>query len=133
MKGKIESQAQQEMSDAQRQYFLRQQLRAIQNELGEGEADEVKLLREKVTAANLPEPALQAASRELDRLARISTASPDYQMTRTYVDWLLDVPWSHVTEDRLDPGRGPPGARRGPLRPRQGSRSASSSTSPFAS
>ena len=103
VKGKIESQAQQEMSEAQRQYFLRQQLRAIQNELGEGEADEVKLLREKVTAANLPEPALQAASRELDRLARISTASPDYQMTRTYVDWLLDVPWSHVTEDRLDP------------------------------
>ena len=61
MKGKIESQAQQEMTDAQRQYFLRQQLKAIQTELGEGEADEIKLLREKVAAANLPEHVQQAA------------------------------------------------------------------------
>jgi ATP-dependent Lon protease len=103
VKGKIESQAQQEMTDAQRQYFLRQQLKAIQTELGEGEADEIKLLREKVAAANLPEHVQQAAARELDRLARMNSASPDYQMTRTYLDWLVEVPWSVTTEDRLDP------------------------------
>jgi ATP-dependent Lon protease len=103
MKGKIESQAQQEMSDAQRQYYLRQQLKAIQEELGEGEADEIKLLREKVAAAKLPEHVQQHASRELDRLARMNSASPDYQMTRTYLEWLLDVPWSVTSEDRLDP------------------------------
>ena len=103
VKGKIESQAQQEMSDAQRQYYLRQQLKAIQDELGEGEADEIKLLREKVAAAGLPEAVQQAADRELDRLARMNQASPDYQMTRTYLEWLLEIPWSVTTEDRLDP------------------------------
>ena len=103
VKGKIESQAQQEMSDAQRQYYLRQQLKAIQEELGEGEADEIKLLREKVTAAGLPETVQQAADRELGRLARMNQASPDYQMTRTYLEWLLEIPWSVTTEDRLDP------------------------------
>ena len=103
VKGKIESQAQQEMSDAQRQYYLRQQLKAIQEELGEGEADEIKLLREKVTAAALPEAVQQAADRELGRLARMNKASPDYQITRTYLEWLLEIPWSVTTEDRLDP------------------------------
>jgi ATP-dependent Lon protease len=103
VKGKIESAAQQEMSDAQRQYYLRQQLKAIQDELGEGEADEIKLLREKVTAAKLPEAAQQAADRELGRLARMNQASPDYQITRTYVEWLLEIPWSITTDDRLDP------------------------------
>jgi ATP-dependent Lon protease len=103
MKGKIESQAQQEMTDAQRQYYLRQQLKAIQEELGEGEADEIKLLREKIEAAKLPEHVLKQATRELDRLARMNSASPDYQMTRTYLEWLLDVPWSDASDDRLDP------------------------------
>jgi ATP-dependent Lon protease len=103
VKGRIESQAQQEMTDAQRQYYLRQQLKAIQDELGEGEADEIKLLREKVAARHLPEDIDKVATRELDRLARISHASPDYQMTRTYLDWLLEVPWGMTTEDRLDP------------------------------
>jgi ATP-dependent Lon protease len=103
VKGKIESQAQQEMSDAQRQYYLRQQLKAIQEELGEGDADEIKLLREKITAARLPEGAQQAADRELARLARMNNASPDYQITRTYLEWLVEVPWSVTTDDRLDP------------------------------
>jgi ATP-dependent Lon protease len=103
VKGKIESQAQQEMSDAQRQYYLRQQLKAIQEELGEGEADEIKLLREKVGAAGLPEAAQQAADRELSRLARMNQASPDYQITRTYLESLIEIPWSVTTEDRLDP------------------------------
>ena len=103
VKGRIESQAQQEMSDAQRQYYLRQQLKAIQEELGEGEADEIKQLRERVENAGLPEAVLAVANRELDRLARMNNASPEYQMIRTYMDVLLEVPWSVTTEDRLDP------------------------------
>jgi ATP-dependent Lon protease len=103
VKGKIESQAQQEMSDAQRQYYLRQQLKAIQDELGEGEGDEIQALRSRVEKANLPEAVLTVANREVDRLARMTPASPEYQMLRTYMDWLLDVPWSVTTDDRLDP------------------------------
>lgn len=103
LKGKIESQAQQEMTDAQRQYYLRQQLKAIQEELGEKEGAEIAELRERLEAANLPEHVQKAASSEIDRLERMSPASPEYQMIRTYVDWILEVPWDVTTEDRLDP------------------------------
>jgi endopeptidase La len=103
LKGKIESQAQQEMTDAQRQYYLRQQLKAIQQELGEGEGTELADLRKRIEDAKLPETAGAAALRELDRLARMGQSSPEYQMLRTYIDWLLDVPWSVTTLDRLDP------------------------------
>jgi len=103
LKGKIESQAQQEMTDAQRQYYLRQQLKAIQQELGEGEGNELKELRTRVEGAGLPEPILAIALREVDRLERMPAASPEYQMLRTYIDWLLDVPWATTTEDRIDP------------------------------
>jgi ATP-dependent Lon protease len=103
LKGKIETQAQQEMTDAQRQYYLRQQLKAIQQELGEGEGNELAELRTRVEDAKLPEPVQAVAMREVDRLGRMSASSPDYQMLRTYLDWVLDVPWSTITEDRLDP------------------------------
>ena len=103
LKGKIESQAQQEMSDAQRQYYLRQQLKAIQSELGEEEGQEIAELRKRIDDAKLPEAVLKAATREVDRLERMSQASPEYQMVRTYLDWVLEVPWSTTTEDRLDP------------------------------
>jgi endopeptidase La len=103
LKGKIESQAQQEMTDAQRQYYLRQQLKAIQQELGEGEGNELAELRGRVEEAKLPEAVNVVVMREIDRLARMSAASPDYQMIRTYIDWVLDVPWSTTTPDRLDP------------------------------
>src|SRR5688500_18020289 len=103
LKGKIESQAQQEMTDAQRQYYLRQQLKAIQQELGEGEGNELAELRSRIEAAKLPEAINTAAMREVDRLERMPAASPEYQMLRTYIDWLLDVPWQTVTEDRIDP------------------------------
>src|SRR5262245_10909558 len=103
MKNKIESAAQQEMTDAQRQYYLRQQMKAIQDELGEGEKTEIQELRARVTAANLPESVGTVAQREIDRLERMTPASPEYQMIRTYIDWVLDVPWSTTTEDRLDP------------------------------
>src|SRR5205807_9157114 len=102
LKGKIESAAQQEMTDAQRQYFLRQQLKAIQDELGEGEKPEAQELRTRVAEAKLPERVAAIANREIDRLERMGPASPEYQMIRTYIDWVLDVPWSKTTEDRLD-------------------------------
>jgi ATP-dependent Lon protease len=103
LKGKIESQAQQEMTDAQRQFYLRQQLKAIQEELGEKEGAETGDLRERVNKAGLPEEVSRAAQREVDRLERMTPASPEYQMIRTYLDWLLDVPWTATTTDRLDP------------------------------
>ncbi len=103
MKTKIESAAQQEMTDAQRQYYLRQQLKAIQDELGEGEKNELGELRARVAAATLPETVAAVAAKEIERLERMSPASPEYQMIRTYFDWVLDVPWGTTTVDRLDP------------------------------
>jgi ATP-dependent Lon protease len=102
LKGQIESRAEKEMTDAQRQYVLRQQLKAIQTELGEGDS-EVQELRKRVAEANLPEHVLTIANREVDRLERMTAASPEYQMIRTYIDWILEVPWDKRTEDRLDP------------------------------
>jgi ATP-dependent Lon protease len=103
LKGKIDSAAQQEMTDAQRQYYLRQQLKAIQEELGEGEKPEATEIRGRIAEAKLPEHVAAIANREVDRLERMTPASPEYQMIRTYIDWVLDVPWSVTTEDRLDP------------------------------
>ena len=102
LKGKIESTAEKEMTDAQRQYVLRQQLKAIQNELGEGDGEGAEL-RKRVAEAGLPESVGTVANREVDRLERMTPASPEYQMIRTYLDWILDVPWDKPTEDRLDP------------------------------
>jgi len=106
VKGKIESAAQQEMTDAQRQYYLRQQLKAIQQELGEGEGNEIAELRKRIEDAKLPESVNTVAMREVDRLGRMTAASPEYQMLRTYIDWLLDVPWAVTTPDRIDPVEG---------------------------
>jgi ATP-dependent Lon protease len=104
LKGKIESQAQAEMSESQRQYYLRQQLKAIQDQLGEGEASEVTELREKLEKLALPEPVGTAVTREIDRLARMSgSGSGEAQMIRTYIDWVLEVPWTVATTDRIDP------------------------------
>src|SRR3982750_2895772 len=102
LKGKIESKAEKEMTDAQRQYVLRQQLKAIQTELGEGDTEGAEL-RKRVAEAALPESVATVANREVDRLERMTPASPEYQMIRPYLDWLLDVPWDKPTEDRLDP------------------------------
>jgi ATP-dependent Lon protease len=102
LKGQIESRAEKEMTDAQRQYVLRQQLKAIQTELGEGDGEGAEL-RKRVAEAGLPEHVAAIANREIDRLERMTPASPEYQMIRTYLDWILDVPWDKPTEDRLDP------------------------------
>jgi ATP-dependent Lon protease len=102
LKGQIQSKAEKEMTDAQREYMLRQQLKAIQAELGEGEG-EAQEIRKRVTDADLPEEVEKTALREVDRLERMTPASPEYQMIRTYLDWVLDIPWSVTTDDRLDP------------------------------
>ena len=102
LKGQIQSKAEKEMTDAQREYMLRQQLKAIQSELGEGESEAAEI-RKRVLDAQLPEAVAVAALREVDRLERMTPASPEYQMIRTYLDWVLDIPWAKTTEDRLDP------------------------------
>jgi ATP-dependent Lon protease len=102
LKGQIESRAEKEMTDAQRQYVLRQQLKAIQSELGEGDGESAEL-RKRIADAALPEHVAAVANREVDRLERMTPAAPEYQMIRTYLDWLLEVPWAKRTEDRLDP------------------------------
>ncbi len=103
LRNKIESQTQQQMTDQQRQYYLRQQLKTIQDELGEGNKSETADLRTRVSEARLPESVLATVTHELDRLDQMSPMSPEHQMVRTYVEWVLDVPWSKTTEDRLDP------------------------------
>ncbi len=78
-------------------------MKAIQDELGEGDKPEAQELRKRIADANLPEHVNATALREVERLERMGPASPEYQMIRTYLDWVLDVPWSTTTEDRLDP------------------------------
>jgi len=101
---KIQSDIQKEMDKNQREYFLRQQLKAIQDELGETDPTQadVNELRERIAAAKMPEESNKAAERELDRLARVPSASPEYSVIRTYLDWLVTIPWSVITEDSLD-------------------------------
>src|SRR5206468_9073280 len=92
---KIQSQVQEEMEKGQREYFLRQQLKAIQQELGEGdpEAAEVNELREQLDALELPEDARKATDRELGRLERLPQAAAEYGVMRTYLEWILTLPW----------------------------------------
>ena len=103
LKGRIESRAEKEMTDAQRQYLLRQQMKAIQTELGEGENGEAAELRKRIEEAALPDHVAEVATKEVDRLERMTPAAPEYQMIRTYLDWLLEIPWAKRTEDRIDP------------------------------
>src|SRR5579875_1308200 len=104
LRQKIASNARDEMSKEQREYMLRQQLRAIQQELGEKDADkaEVEMLRERFEKANLPEEAKKEFERELGRLERLPAGAPDYHVTRTYLEFVLDLPWNSTTEDNLD-------------------------------
>jgi ATP-dependent Lon protease len=101
---KIQNEAREEIEKMQREYFLREQLKAIQRELGEQDEQtaEVNEFREKITAAGMPEEAEKQSLRELDRLARLSSASAEYGVIRTYLDWLSSLPWSVITEDNLD-------------------------------
>ena len=100
---KIQSEVQDEINKSQREYYLREQMRAIQKELGEeGEGIEVKELRDKVATLNLPEEVRTAAEKEIDRLSKMHPSSAEYTVSRTYIDWLLSVPWSVTTQDNLD-------------------------------
>jgi ATP-dependent Lon protease len=101
---KIQSQVQSEMEKGQREFFLRQQLKAIQEELGEGDAEqaEVNELRERLDALTLPEDVDKAARRELSRLERLPSAAGEYGVIRTYLDWILTLPWNTFTPDDLD-------------------------------
>jgi ATP-dependent Lon protease len=105
LRSKIASEAQTEMDKAQRDYVLRQQMRAIQKELGDdegGEAAEAALLRERLEKADLPEEVRVEAERELKRLERLPAAAPDYHVIRTYLDYVLELPWRKSSEDKLD-------------------------------
>ncbi len=104
LRQKIASQAQTEMSREQREYLLRQQMRAIQQELGEstGEQADAAELRHRLDEADLPAEVRKEAERELSRLERLPTAAPDYQITRSYVELILELPWNRRTQDNLD-------------------------------
>jgi len=101
---KIQSEAQSEMEKMQREYFLREQLKAIQRELGEGDEQTVEIeeFRQKIEQSNMPEEAEREARRELDRLARLPTAAAEYGVIRTYLDWMVSLPWDMRTDDNLD-------------------------------
>lgn len=100
----IQSEVQSSIDKGQREYFLREQLKAIQAELGEGDEQqaEIEELRERLAEADLPEHALKAAERELSRLERLPPAAAEYGVIRTYLEWMVDLPWGVETEDNLD-------------------------------
>jgi len=101
---KIQSQVKEDMDRTQREYYLREQLKAIKKELGELDEHtaEIKELKERIKKAKMPTDSLAAAEKELDRLSKIPPASAEYTVARTYLDWLVDLPWSITTQDNLD-------------------------------
>src|SRR5687768_6433270 len=104
---KIQSQVQSEVGKNQREYFLREQLKAIQKELGEGDdqTKEIEELREKLDGAGLPELVLKEATRELDRLSKMPAAAAEYTVSRTYLDWIAMLPWQKRSEETIDLAR----------------------------
>jgi ATP-dependent Lon protease len=101
---RIQSEIQSEMSRTQREYYLREQLKAIQKELGESDerTQEIDGLREKIEKAGMPDEVRTEALRELDRLAKMPLAAAEYTVARTYLDWLIAMPWKGETEDQVD-------------------------------
>src|SRR5216110_1921871 len=104
LRSKIQNQVQEEVGKSQREYFLREQLRAIQRELGEADDTqrEIEELRKKIEAAGLTEEATKEAEREVGRLSRMSPAAAEYTVTRTYLDWLVTLPWNVLTTEKVD-------------------------------
>lgn len=101
---KIQTEAQDEMSKTQREYYLRQQLEAIRKELGEsnGEKSEFDAYRQRIERSDLSDEARKEAFRELDRFSQMTPQSAEYSLIKTYLDWLLDLPWSQISEDQAD-------------------------------
>jgi len=101
---KIQSQVQSEVGKNQREYFLREQMKAIQKELGEGDdqAKEIDELRERIEAAGMPDDVKKEALRELDRLSKMPAAAAEYTVARTYIDWLVALPWNRRTDEAID-------------------------------
>lgn len=101
---KIQTEAQTEMEKVQREYYLREQLKAIQRELGEGDEQtvEVEEFRKKIAEAGMPDEARKEAEREVDRLSKLPTAAAEYGVIRTYLDWLTSIPWNKRTDDNLN-------------------------------
>ncbi|MEE3104034.1 MAG: LON peptidase substrate-binding domain-containing protein, partial [Acidobacteriota bacterium] len=101
---KIQSQVQSEVGKNQRDYFLREQMKAIQKELGEGDdqAKEIEELRAKIDAVGMPDSVHKEAIRELDRLSKMPVAAAEYTVSRTYLDWLVALPWDKRTEEIID-------------------------------
>ena len=104
LKGRIQSEVKSEMDKTQREYILREQLKAIQRELGEDDPQQAEIneLRDKVEAAGMPDEIKARAIKEVDRMSRIPSASPEVGVIRTYVDWLIGLPWNVATDDQLD-------------------------------
>ncbi|MBU6411791.1 MAG: endopeptidase La, partial [Verrucomicrobia bacterium] len=104
LSSKIQNDVASSIAKTQRDFFLREQLRAIQRELGEGDAGsgEIKTLRDKVDMVAMPEEARKAALQEIERLQQMPPASPEYSIARNYLDWILGLPWEKTTEDKLD-------------------------------
>src|SRR6184192_4196816 len=104
LRSKIQNQVQEEVGKSQREYFLREQLRAIQRELGEADDTqrEIEELRQKIEAAGMTEEGKKEAERELGRLGRMSPAAAEYTVTRTYLDWLVTLPWNILTTEKID-------------------------------
>ena len=107
VKDEISTMVEEEMSSSQREYLLRQQIKSIRRELGETDVDEddIENLRERIALARLPSEAEAAAKRELRRMTNMNPAGSEYQVARTYVEWLSDLPWAKKTQDRLDVGK----------------------------
>ena len=104
LKGRIQNEVKSEMDKTQREYILREQLKAIQRELGEDDPQQAEIneLRDKVEAAGMPEEIKTRAIKEIDRMSRIPSASPEVGVIRTYVDWLVGLPWNVSSDDLLD-------------------------------
>jgi ATP-dependent Lon protease len=104
LEDQIHSRVQREVDRSQREMYLREQMRAIQTELGEGDlqAQEISELREKITAKNLPDEVRAKASKEIERLQQMPPMAPEVGIIRTYLDWIIDLPWRETSDDNLD-------------------------------
>ncbi len=104
LEDEIQNRVQNEVDRSQREFYLREQMKAIQNELGEGDVwvREIAELRTRIETTHLPEEAQAAANKEVDRLMQMPSMAPEVGIIRTYLDWILELPWSEMTEDNLD-------------------------------